>query len=85
MPIIQPQCSCRENYYFKAEADCYQAIVVKAGYDPEQMSKAAQTVICEKNERVVLSLPVKNCNDCLFDYVKDSGYGILNFIKRRYG
>ena len=21
----------RENYYFKAEADCYQAIVVKAG------------------------------------------------------
>lgn len=40
----------QENYYFKAEADCYQAIVVKAGYDPEQMSKAAQTVICEKRK-----------------------------------
>ena len=71
----------QENYYFKAEADCYQAIVVKAGYDPEQMSKAAQTVICEKTKELFYHCLSKNCNDCLFDYVKDSGYGILNFIK----
>ena len=71
----------QENYYFKTEADYYQAIVVKAGYDPEQMSEATLTVIREKTKELFNHYLSKSCNDCLFDYVKNSGYGILNFVK----
>lgn len=71
----------RENYYFKASGDCYQAVVVKAGYDPEQISTAALTVIREKAKELFYHCMSKDCKDCLFDYVKDSGYGIFNFAK----
>ena len=69
----------QENYYFKAESNCYQAVVVKAGYRMEQISPAALTVIREKTKELFYNCLFRSCTDCLFDYVKDSGYGILNF------
>ena len=69
----------QENYYFKAEADSYQAVVVKAGYRAEQISPAALTVIREKTKELFYKCLSRSYTDCLFDYVKDSGYGILNF------
>lgn len=71
-----------ESYYFDCKPGFFRTFILQMDYDPEEYSNASMTMIQEKTQEIFNGCLSGSDLESIFDFVRESGYGVLNYQKQ---